>query len=144
MKKASRCVQVYTETIHPHNDCMQLPDVGVVLQAKQSVLWVVEDTLLDAELCSRRPTNSGLSRCPVLDGETGTDETNWYRLDASWKRYNVALLFVYLFSRIYVLLFPHVTNGNWKTIHLMLMYSYKTKVIETVSKRSLGTSRTAA
>lgn len=45
MKKVSLCI---SQTIQPHNDCMQLPDVGVVLQTKQSMLWVVKDTLLDA------------------------------------------------------------------------------------------------
>lgn len=33
---------IYTMTV------CELPDVGVVLQTQQSMLWVAEDTLLDA------------------------------------------------------------------------------------------------
>lgn len=58
--------------------------MGVVLQAHQSVLRVVEDTLLDAQFCPGGATDGGLSGGPVLHRETGTDVTDRDCLDVSW------------------------------------------------------------
>lgn len=62
-----------------------LPDVRVVLQAHQSVLGVVEDALLDAQLCPWGSTNGGLSGRPILHRETGANVTDRDSLDVSWK-----------------------------------------------------------
>lgn len=69
-----------------------LPDMGVMLQAHQSVLRVIEDTLPDAQFCPRGATNGGLSGGPILHRETGTDVTNWDCLDVSWKVAQVKIL----------------------------------------------------
>lgn len=45
--KVSVCKYTPRQSIQTMTEC-ELPDVGVVLQAKQSMLRVVEDTLLDA------------------------------------------------------------------------------------------------
>lgn len=64
-----------------------LPDMGVLLQAHQSVLRVIEDTLLDAQFSPWGATNSGLSGSPILHRETGTDVTNGDCLDVSCQCY---------------------------------------------------------
>lgn len=58
--------------------------MGVVLQAQQSVLRVIEDTLLDAQFGPWGATDCGLSGGPVLHRETGTDVANRDCLDVSW------------------------------------------------------------
>ena len=55
----------------------------VLLQAEQSVLRLVENTRLDAELGPRGATDGGLPGGPVLHRETGPDVTNRDRLDVS-------------------------------------------------------------
>lgn len=57
--------------------------MGVVLQAKQRMLRVVEDTLLDAQFSPGGPTDGRLSRGRVFDRETGTDVTDGDCLDVS-------------------------------------------------------------
>lgn len=59
--------------------------MGVVLQAEQRMLRVVEDTLLDAQLGPGGPTDGRLSRGRVFDRETGTDVTDGDCLDVSCK-----------------------------------------------------------
>jgi len=60
-----------------------LPDMGVLLQALQSMLGVVKDAMPESQLCPWRATDRGLPRCPILHGKTGTNVTNWHRLDVS-------------------------------------------------------------
>lgn len=60
-----------------------LPDMGIVLQTHQSVLRIIEDTLLDAQFCPRGAANGGLSGGPVLQRETRTNVTNRDSVDFS-------------------------------------------------------------
>lgn len=62
----------------------ELPDMGVVVQAQQSVLRVIEDTPLDAQFGLGGATDGGLSGGPVLHKETGTDVTNRDCLYVTW------------------------------------------------------------
>lgn len=72
----------YFHALHEATVCV-LPDVGVVLQAEQRMLRVIEDSLLDAQFGPGGPTDGRLSRGCVFDRETGTDVTNGDCLDVS-------------------------------------------------------------
>lgn len=60
-----------------------LPDVGVVLQAQQRMLGVIENTLLDAQFGPGGATDGRLSWGRGFDRETGTDVTDGDCLDVS-------------------------------------------------------------
>lgn len=62
-----------------------LPDVGVVIQAQQRMLRVIEYTLLDAQFGPGGATDGWLSGGCVFDRETGIDITNGDCLDVSCK-----------------------------------------------------------
>lgn len=93
----------YLNALNEATVCV-LPDVGVVLQAKQRMLRVIEDTLLDAQFGPGGPTDGRLSRGRVFDRETGTDVTNGDCLDVSCN--------VITMQMISLILFKNTTTGK--------------------------------